>query len=211
MRSFAGVLTIPISGALGATVLLLRGPLNFPLTEGSGWLEMASSSSFLPYQTLMILAYVLPFVGFLALYEVLSKEARVERISLLGLIFTLWGTALALPALGIASFVVAEAGQLAAADQGTVGRVVTDAVTSSGLGIGIVAAILYTVGPALLGIAMWRHGRLSNPAAVLFGVHGVWLSFGFAFFPALIVGWLLLTAGGILMSIDVRTSPSLTG
>ena len=57
-RLLVGMLTIPISGVLGAAVLFLRGPLVFPLTGGSDWIEIVSSTNFLVYQNLLIISYV---------------------------------------------------------------------------------------------------------------------------------------------------------
>lgn len=203
-RLLAAMLTIPISGALGAAVLLLRGPLVIPLTGASDWIEIVSSANFLVYQNLLIVSYVLPFVGFLALYEYLRRDVRVEKLSFVGVILTLWGTALALPSLGIISFVAPIASQLGSGEQAMIGQIITDALTGSGFMIGILAAIFYTIGPMLFGIAIWRNANLSNVAAVLFAIHGVFLSFGFSFFPALLIGWILLAISGILISIGVR-------
>ncbi|MCJ7738236.1 MAG: hypothetical protein MUQ10_13130 [Anaerolineae bacterium] len=203
-RLRVGLLTLPISGVLGAVVLLLRGPIVFPLTAGSDWIGVVSSTNFLLYQNLLAILYVLPFVGFLALHGVLARDVRVWKSSFVGLILTLWGTALALPALGIASFVTSLAGQAGSADQARIGQIVTEAITGSGMLIGIVAAVLYTTGPILFGVAIWRKGGLSRIAAILFATHGALLSFGFSFFPALILGWILLAISGILISLDVR-------
>lgn len=202
-RLLPGMFAISISGVLGAAVLLLRGPLTFPLTVDSGWIEMISSANFLIYQNLLIVSYVLSFVGFLALYEYLRKDVRGEKLSFVGLILTLCGTALALPALGIVSFVTSSASQLSPADQARVGQIVTEAITGSGLMLGIVAAFFYTTGPLLFGIAIWRHANLSNVSAVLFIFHGALLSFGFSIFPALILGWILLAISGLLISLTV--------
>ena len=151
-----GLLTVPISGVLGAVVLLLRGPIVFPLTSSFDWIEIVSSTNFLLYQNLLIISYVLPFVGFLALHEYLRSDVRVAKSSFLGLIFTLWGTALALPASGIVSYVTSVAGNMGSTEQALVGQIVTDAITGSGMMTGIVAAICYTIGPILFGIAIWR-------------------------------------------------------
>ena len=203
-RLWQGLLALPISAILGAGVLLLRGPLSFPLTDDSGWIEIVTSSNFLILQDLLTAAYVLAFVGFLALYEVLREDVRTKRLALVGFILTLWGTALAMPSLGIVSFVAPIAGQSGVSDQVTIGRIVTEAVTGPGLLVGIVAGVFYTAGPLLFGIAIWRDAGLSKVAAVLFVIHGVLLSFGFSIFPAVILGWVLLAISGILISLGVR-------
>ena len=201
-RLLLGILAIPISGVLGTAVLLLRGPLTFPLTSNSGWIEIVSTTNFLIYQYLLIVSYALSFVGFLALYEYLRKDVRGEKLSFVGLVLTLWGTALALPALGIISFVASGVSQLGSDYQARIGQIITEAITGPSLVLGIVAAIFYTTGPLLFGIAIWRHAKLSNVSAGLFIFHGVLLSFGFSIFPALILGWILLAVSGLLISLD---------
>ena len=203
-RLFIGVLTIAVSGFLGAAVLLLRGPLPIPLSDGSDWVGIASSASFLPYQRLLIVGYVLPFVGFLALYEYLGRDAQGDRASMFGLILLLWGTTLALPALGIVSFVASSVSSLGLADHAVIGEIVTDTVTDSAFSVGIAAAILYSMGSLLFGVTIWQNASLSKIAAVIFGIHGLLLSFGFSFFPVLILGWLSLGLSGILLSVDLR-------
>jgi len=202
-RLLLGMLAIPISGVLGAVVLLLRGPLTFPLTVDSGWIKIVSSTNFLIYQNLLIVSYVLSFAGFLALYEYLRKDILYEKLSFAGLMLSLWGTALALPALGILSFVTSSASQLGSADQARIGQMVTEAITGSSLVLGIFAAIFYTTGPLLFGIAILRHTNLSNVAGGLFIIHGALLSFGFSMFPALIMGWILLAISGLMISLDI--------
>lgn len=203
-RLLAGALTIPISGVLGTAILLLRGPLVFPLATDSGWIEMVSSADFVVYQTLLVIAYVLPFAGFLALHDYLREDSRVARLSFTGLILALWGTALALPASGIVSFVTSIAGKLGPADQARIGQAVTEAVTGPGLPIGILAAVCYTIGPLLIGTAIWRNARLPKASAVLLAIHGPLVSFGFSFFPVLVLGWGLFAASGILMVLGLR-------
>ena len=204
-RLLMALLTIPVSGVLGAAVLLLRGPLVFPLDGSSGWIGVVSSTNYLLYQNLLIFLYVLPFAGFLALHEYLSRDVRLRKFSFAGLIFTLWGTALALPSSGIVSFVASMASQSDLFDQARIGQIVTESVTGSGSIMGIIAAVFYTVGPLLFGVAIWRKGNISKIAAALFAAHGVLLSFGFAVFPALILGWVLLAVSGIILSVDIAS------
>jgi len=199
-----GMLTIPLSGVLGVAVLLLRGPLVLPLQDSTEWIETVSSSNYLVYQNLLVAAYVLPFFGFLALYAYLASDARQERLSLIGLIASIWGTALALPALGIASYVGSLDGQLSLADQTSIGQIVAAALLGPGFPMGIAAAVLYTIGPFLLGVAMWRKGTLPKIATVMFMAHGALLSFGFSMFSALVLGWGLFAISGIWLILSMK-------
>ena len=89
------------------------------------------------------------------------------KSSFIGLIFTLWGTALALPASGIASYVTSVAKHMDSTNQALVGQIVTEAITGSGMLIGITAAIFYTIGPILFGISIWREGSICPSVQVL--------------------------------------------
>ena len=198
------LIAIPVSGLLGAIVLILRGPFNIPLTDSSGWISLVSSDNFLIYQNLLIFLYVLPFIGFLALHEYLKSSDKVEKYSFGGLILTLWGTALALPASGIISYIAVIAGDPQVTDHARIGQLITEAITGPGFYMGIVAAICYTLGPILFGIAIWRGIENSKIAAVLFALHGTLLSFGFSFFPALVAGWVLLAISGALIFYNLR-------
>jgi hypothetical protein len=198
------LLILPISGFLGAVVLLLRGPYQIPLTGNSDWISLVSSQTFLTYQILLIFLYVLPFIGFIALHEHLQGSENLRIYSLGGLILSLWGTSLALPASGIATFIAALAANPSAADPASIGQIVTKAITGPGSMVGISAAVCYTLGPVLFGIAIWRKTDLSRTAAVLFALHGALLSFGFSYFPALIAGWISLAISGTILSFNLR-------
>lgn len=199
-----GLLTIPLSSILAVLTLWLRGPLNFPLSDKLEWVATISSPNYLLFQNLILVAYVLPLLGFFVLYNVVAENVQVKNIAFLGLIGSVLGTALALPASGIVSFVAPFAAQLDVDGQILMGQAITDAIIGKGMWVGIVAAVMYTVGPLLFGIAIWRHPDLSRVAAVLFIIHGGLLSFGFSFFPLLLVGWGSLAISGILCISDLR-------
>jgi hypothetical protein len=203
-RMLIGMLTIPLSGVLGSAVLLLRGPLVLPLESSTEWIETVSSSSYLVYQNLLVASYVLPFFGFLALYAYLAGDVRQERLSFIGLIISIWGTALALPALGIVSYVGSLESQLSLADETSIGQIVAEALIGPGFAMGIAAAILYTTGPFLLGVAIWRKGTLPKIATLMFMAHGALLSFGFSMFSALILGWGLFAISGIWLTLSMK-------
>lgn len=206
-RLVAGMATIPLSGVLGLAALLLRGPLELPLQGNPEWIETVSSNTYLTLQNLLVASYVLPFFGFITLYAYLAQDARQERLSFIGLIAALWGTALALPALGIVSYVGSLGSESGVALQTIVGHLVAEAVIGPGLAVGIVAAILYTTGPLLLGIAVWRREGLPKLAAVMFAAHGILLSVGFSVFPALVLGWVLLALSGIWLTLSIKNAP----
>lgn len=195
-RDLVGLLTLPISGILALTALMVRGPIGNPLEDVAAWSRFTSSAMYLGTQIAMIAAYVLPFYGLCSLYVYLADDNHVERTAFIGMLTSLMGTALALPASGIFTFVAPVVGRSFLQDQVNVSQVFIDSVSGPGLLVGIVSAILYTLGPVFLGVAVWRSNDLPKWAGAFFAVHGVLLSFGFAFFPALILGWILFTTGG---------------
>jgi len=189
--------TIPVAGVIGLVTLLLRGG-DFSVVA------MTSPDKFLVYQYLLIAAYVLPFPGFIALWLQCRTSDRPGTLSFLGLLGLIWGTSLALPALGIASFMMPAAVDLGSAS--VTNAAVQGALMGPGLPLGIVAATLYTLGPILLGVALWKTGDNSRIAVALFVAHGALLSFGFSFFPLLILGWAMLSVSGSLFAIRYKSS-----
>jgi len=195
-RHHVGLITLPISGIFALAALIARGPLGSPLDDIAEWSEATSSGIYLITQVTLIFAYVLPFYGLCSLYIYLAKNDHVERTAFIGMVTSLMGTALALPASGIFTFVAPVVGRLFLQDQVNVSQLFIDSVTGPGAMMGILSAILYTLGPIYLGVAVWRSNGLPKWAGAFFAVHGALLSFGFAFFPALILGWALFTISG---------------
>lgn len=195
-RDLVGLLTLPISGILALTALMIRGPIGSPLDDIEAWSRFTSTGMYLSTQIAMIAAYVLPFYGLCSLYICLAGNDRVERTAFIGMLTSLMGTALALPASGIFAFVAPVVGRSFLQNQVNISQVFIDSVSGPGLMVGMVSAILYTLGPVFLGVAVWRSNRFPKWAGVCFALHGALLSFGFSFFPALILGWALFTISG---------------
>lgn len=195
-RDLVGLLTLPISGILALAALMIRGPIGSPLDDIEAWSRFTSTGMYLGAQIAMIAAYVLPFYGLCSLYICLAGNDRVERTAFIGMLTSLMGTALALPASGIFAFVAPVVGRSFLQNQVNISQVFIDSVSGPGLMVGMVSAILYTLGPVFLGVAVWRSHDLPKWAGAFFAVHGALLSFGFAFFPALILGWILFTISG---------------
>jgi len=195
-RDLVGLLTLPISGILALAALMIRGPIGSPLDDIAAWSRFTTSAMYLSAQIAMVVAYVLPFFGLCSLYVYLAGNDRIEGTAFIGMLTSLMGTALALPASGIFSFVAPVVGRSFLQNQVNIGQVFIDSVSGPGMMVGIVSAILYTLGPVFLGVAVWRSNDLPKWAGAFFAVHGALLSFGFSFFPALILGWILFTISG---------------
>ncbi len=150
-------------GVIGLVAALIRGPHGTPLADASARATTALSPLFFPSQLATLVAYVLPLVGFWALSN--RAEARRAPVARWGLLLSVWGTALALPALGVAAF----AGPPAAREYLRAGadapaalaasELVSHALLGPGLAVGLVAGVCYTVGPGLLAAGAWRVAR----------------------------------------------------
>lgn len=196
---------LPVGGLFGLVGILLRGPDGVPLADPLSWAETAASNTFAIAQFAIIIGFVLPFLGFWALYAWLQAGGR-ERGAFWGFMLSIWGTTLALPALGIAAFAGPLAADLYLQGDQAAATLIADALTGRGFYVSIVSAICFIAGPALLGIAVWRTGTLPKVAGFLFAVHGVCLSLGFGFYPVLVLGWVLLIVSSIWLAIPVWRS-----
>jgi hypothetical protein len=197
------LLTIPISGIVAFLALLIRGPFTLPIQGSTDWILTVGSFFYLPMQILIMISYVLPFFGFVSIYILLSHDKNVEFISYIGLVFSLIGTALAISALGILTFVSPAIINNVAKINTTGNQILLNSLMGPGLIISLLAAIFYTTGPILLGIAIWKSRIKLRIAGILFSLHGISLSIGFTIFPILLIGWLLLSVSGLWIYIDV--------
>lgn len=92
-RILVSLWAFPISGITALVALFLRKFVNLPLGDVSEWANSVASRYYLIAQYLYILAYVVAFFGFWALYVYLAQRQK-ERIAFWGLMGTLLGTGL---------------------------------------------------------------------------------------------------------------------
>jgi hypothetical protein len=100
-RQFWCLLTMPVSGVIAVVSPIMRRFSGIPGAEPSRWAEIACASTYVPSQYEYAVAYVLPFLGFRALYAHIRDQDRAEGRAIRGLMGALIGTALALPTLGL--------------------------------------------------------------------------------------------------------------
>lgn len=187
--------TLPLAGLLGIAGILLRGPHALPALDPAAWADAAMSPAFTTGHILLIAAYVLPFLGFWAIYA-LTQDSPYEAPAFWGFILSMAGTTLALPAMGISAFAGPPAAELYTGGVTAAADIIASGLDFPGLAVGITAGTLYTVGPLLLSIAAWRAKTFPRWAVILFLLHGVLLSFGFGFYPLLVTGWVMFTISG---------------
>jgi hypothetical protein len=203
MRSRAWIWSIPVAGLTGFIVLLLRGAIDLADDTPSD-VEQLSSAAMLSYHYWLIAAYVMPIPGFMIIYMESLSRNKSSVISFVGLVLLVWGTALALPALGNLAFIPPAINNIEAGGARLGMVIVREAIVGPGMPLGIVAAMSYTLGAILLAGTVWQYFQRAKPAALLFGVHGLLLSFGFSFYPMLLAGWLALMAGGTGIAMSLR-------
>lgn len=100
-----GYLTLVVGSLLGILGLLLRGPVPLPNMDIESWSSGVTSSNYFLAQVLTIFAYVIPYVGFWAIYASIAMIEKVERAAFWGFMSSIVGTSLAIATLGVFSFV----------------------------------------------------------------------------------------------------------
>ncbi|MCJ7701617.1 MAG: DUF4386 family protein [Anaerolineales bacterium] len=191
------LLTLVIGSLLGIIGLVIRGPVPLPNIDADAWAKAVTGSSYFMAQVLNIIAYVLPFFGFWALYAFLAKIEKSEKIAFWGFMFSIIGTALSLPTLGIFSFVSPQLAQRYLQGDTQLSEIITQVAIGQPALINISGGVIYLIGTVLLGVAIWRSSLLPKWAGLLLALHGLFLVFGFALFPVLILGWVFLLCCGV--------------
>jgi hypothetical protein len=192
-----GLLTLVLGSTLGIVGLALRGPVPLPNMDVDAWAQAVTGSNYFLAQVLNILAYVLPYFGFWALYAALSRIERVEKIAFWGFMSSIIGTSLALPTLGIFSFVSPQLAQRYLQGDTHLPEIITQVAAGQPALINLSGGVIYLLGTVLLGVAIWRSGQIQKWAGLLIALHGLFLIFGFTLFPVLILSWVFLLVSGL--------------
>ena len=187
--------TLPISGILAISALFLRKFVGLPGEDLVEWAQSVSSNIYFISQYTYIMAYVLPFFGFWALYMVLLRD-NLEWLAFWGLMGTLIGTGLPLTTLGIFAYASPEMGALYLSGDTHLPQVITRIALGTSMASGIPGAFLYVTGCTLFGVAIWKSRTLARWSGVLLAFHGLFLSFGFSSPPIIVLGWLCLVISG---------------
>jgi hypothetical protein len=171
---------------LGALALVMAGVTQLPTgilragvpTDPAHNLEFALGANSFAFRLGMALTGVsLTFfvLGLFALYAYLSRT-KAERLALIGLVVTVGFLILYLPVIGFAAYVVPAIGSLAEQGHPEMIQVMDQTFREPFIPIPFCGGILWNIGPILLGIAIWRSGRLwkwSGLLLVVFGIIGI--------------------------------------
>ena len=189
--------TLPISGVVAIGALFLRKFTVLPGNDALEWAQMVTSSSYLTAQYIYILAYVIPFLGFWALYMYLSQQ-HLEKLAFWGLTGTLLGTALPLTTQGVFAFASPAIGGLYLQGNAQSPQIITEiAFGPSMMLAGLPGAFLYVGGCIAFGIAIWKSGVLPKWSGVLLALHGLFIAFGFGMPALLVLSWVFLVICGV--------------
>ena len=202
-RILVGLWTFPISGVLALIALFLRKFVNLPVGDITEWAEGVASKNYLIAQYLYILAYVIAFFGFWALYMYLAQRQK-ERMAFYGLMGALLGTGLPLTTLGVVAYVSPVFGRLYLQGDTHLPQFINEIAMGSSMVMGMPGAFLYVGGCLSFGVAVWQSGTINKWAGVVFALHGLLVSFGFGIPFLLTLNWILLVAAGIMFILGVQ-------
>ena len=198
--------TLPISGIVAIGALFLRKFIVLPGDDLLEWAHMVTSNSYLTAQYIYILAYVIPFIGFWALYMYLSQQ-QLEKLAFWGLMGVILGTALPLTTLGVFSFASPAIGDLYLQGNAQSPQIITEIAFGPSMALaGLPGAFLYVGGCIAFGVAMWKSGVIPKWNGVLLALHGLFIAFGFGMPTLLVLSWVFLVICGVWVISSIRKS-----
>ncbi len=195
------IITIFVS-VYAVIMITLRGQL-FPIIIPDS-IDFLGSIPFLFYGISLMFCYVIPFLSFYAIL-ILLKTNKFPSLGYIGFFFCVFGTALALPSSGVVTFAVPEIAKIPLNAHSIIQQTIEAVFTGPLLMLGITSAVFYSAGPILIAIGLIKTSRKLFVAAILFGCHGLLLSFGFSLVPLLIVGWVFLGISSLIIMVIGRS------
>ena len=202
-RVLLGLWTFPMSGIVAIIALFLRKFVNLPVGDITEWANSVASRNYLIAQYLYILAYVVPFFGFWALYVYLAQRQK-EPMAFWGLMGTLLGTGLPLTTLGVLAYVSPVFGRLYIQGDTHLPQLINEIAMGPSMVMGMPGAFLYIGGCLSFGTAVWQSGTINKWAGVALALHGLFVAFGFGIPVMLTLSWILLIAGGAMFILGVQ-------
>jgi hypothetical protein len=196
-----GILTLVISRLIFTTGYALAGPFVQAMGSPDEFARVAGSAGFRTGMFINTKGIMLEFFGFLGLYAYLNHSGQGRLAFIAWLVATL-GVALTLPPTGVLPFVFPHIASLYTQSSTVVFEVAT-AIFDDPLFMAVLgpAGLLVTLGAFLFSAAIWRQGRTSRVAAVLFALANLFLSFAPAIpVPALV--WPVDLAGAVLLTVS---------
>jgi hypothetical protein len=205
-RIILGLAALPVSSLLALIAIFFSGTEIVPLTDIETWAETVTGPLYQSMQYVYIVAYVLLFFGYWALYKYLTGFEGMEIITFWGFIFSLWGIGLMLPMLGVFTYLSPYLAQLYQEGNTTLPDMINSIAKVDSMYLGMPAAVCYSAGTILFGIGIFRAGILPRIIPIVLMLHGLLLSFSTSNFPVLILAWLTLFASSFSLTYFVIVS-----
>jgi hypothetical protein len=211
-----GLLGLPLYGVL--TFFSSLDPQPDPNTDYEAWAYYVSTTYYvLKHLFASILGIVFALFGTIALGAYLSRS-RAGGLGLVAMVITVFGYALFLTVMGVATFAAPGEGQAYVAGDYEFAEIAASgfAVTAQTLTI-LLFTVLLLVGNGLLGVAIWRSGTLPRWAGPLWAAGAVLmlllgqvvaLFFTGSTPVTVLVGAVLLVISGGWMAWSVLREPS---
>jgi len=174
-RLTIGALTLVLAGVTQLPTGILRAGVPSDPARNLEFALGANSFAFRFGMALTGVSLTFFILGLIALYAYLSRT-KAERLALIGLVVTVGFLVLYLPVIGFAAYVVPAIGSLAQQGDVEMIQVMDQTFREPFILIPFLGGILWNIGCILLGIAIWRSGRLwkwSGLLFILFGVIGI--------------------------------------
>ena len=187
-------------GAVALGLALLLVPVAFGIINPASDAQTLTSGLYLLRQVLFLSSFILLIFGFLALYASL-RSSRRERLAFVGMIVTLVGIGLFLPAIGFLSLVSPALAQLTLHGQKDAANVVNTVAITPGAITLLVGSVLLALGVIIFSIAIWGSNTLPRWAGIPFAVGEVILVFhGQLPLVGDILAGLLIAIGGVWLA-----------
>lgn len=214
----AGLLGLPLYGAL--TFWSSMNPQPDPNTNLEAWSRFVTTEHYvLSHLFGSIFGIVFAILGSIALGAYLATS-HAGRLGLTGMAITVFGSALFLTVGGVSTFAVPEEGQAVLAGVEEFESLPTIFANILFMATFGVSTVLLFLGNLLLGVAAWRSGRLPGWSGALLGAAALFmypLGLLYAMLipsatqstpPTVLVGALLIVAGGAWMAYSILRRPS---
>ena len=211
-----GLLGLPLYGAL--TFYSSLDPQPDPNTHLEAWSRFVTTDSYvIKHLFASDIGLILAIFGAFALGAYLIGS-RAGRMGLVGMVVTVFGTALFLTVGGVTTFAAPEEGQAVLAgleEYESLPTIFANTAMMATMGVGV---LLMLVGNVLLGVAVWRSGTLpkwagalwvAGSALPLLGQVYIMLPIGADSTPPTVpTGAVLLVMGGAWIAYSVLRRPS---
>ncbi|GAC1348382.1 MAG: hypothetical protein NVSMB27_16000 [Ktedonobacteraceae bacterium] len=198
-------------GAVALGLATLIAPIQFAISDprrGVDPPQAYGSPQFVVAHLLGTASFILLIFGTLALYGYL-RSSRREGLALLGMVVTLVGIGVFLPAYGFLFIVSPALAQLALQGQKEASAVITTIAITPGVITLVAGSVLIAFGAIIFSIAIWRSNTLPKWAGILYAVGLLAIVFHVQL-PQVgdILAGLLMAIGGVWLAWDIwREAP----